>query len=64
MTGSATKTGPDGNGYEVTLPSKWLVEHAKQLADGMRIAKIACTAGRFADGGAGVCERSVKVLVA
>jgi len=46
VSGAAVPTGPDGNGYQVELPSKWLVEHSRVLADGMKVAKIAASLGR------------------
>ena len=48
VSGSATPTGPDGNGYVVELPTKWMVDHAKHISDGLKVAKLACVAGRLA----------------
>ena len=48
VSGCATPTGPDGNGYEVEVPNKWLVQHAKQISDGIKVAKLATAAGRLA----------------
>jgi tRNA A-37 threonylcarbamoyl transferase component Bud32 len=47
VSGCATPTGPDGSGYEVELPTKWLVEHAKHISDGLKVAKLVMSAGRL-----------------
>ena len=48
VTGRATKCGPDGNGYVVELPNKWLVDNRKYINDGLKIAKLCAAAGQLA----------------
>jgi hypothetical protein len=48
VSGCATPTGPDGSGYVVELPTKWLAEHAKHISDGLKVAKLFIAAGRLA----------------
>ena len=47
VSGNATPTGPDGTGYQVEMPVKWLAEHARALNDGFKVAKVALAAGRM-----------------
>ena len=47
VTGGAAKCGQDGEGYRLTLPIKWLVEHKKHIEDGMKVVKLLNAAGRL-----------------
>ena len=47
VSGCATRTGPEGDGYRLELPSRWLVKHAQHLSDGLKVAKFAIKAGRM-----------------
>ena len=39
-------SGPGGDGYQLTLPSSWLIEHRKAIADGIKVCKVAVAMGR------------------
>ena len=47
VTGFATRSGPDGNGYRIELPAKWLVENRRYIDDGLKIIKLAAAAGQL-----------------
>ena len=47
VSGVVTPTGPDGTGYVIELPAKWLAEHAKHISDGLKVAKLALACGRM-----------------
>ena len=47
VTGYATKSGPDGHGYRVELPKKWLVENRKYINNGLKFIKLAAAAGKL-----------------
>ena len=46
VTGCAVPSGPGGDGYQLTLPSSWLIEHRKAIADGIKVCKVAVAMGR------------------
>ena len=46
VTGCAVPSGPGGDGYQLTLPSSWLIEHRKAIADGIKVFKVAVAMGR------------------
>ena len=48
VTGCAARCGPDGEGYKMEVPKKWLVENRKIISAGLRIVKICAAAGRLA----------------
>jgi hypothetical protein len=58
VTGCAVRCGPDGNGYKLEMPKKWLVENRKIISAGLRIVKMAAAAGCVA----GLPLESVKGL--
>ena len=45
VTGCAVRCGPDGNGYKLEMPKKWLVENRKIISAGLRIVKMTAAAG-------------------
>ena len=47
VTGCAVPSGPEGDGYKLTLPSAWLVEHQEAIADGIKVFKAAVAVGRL-----------------
>ena len=47
VTGCAVPSGPEGDGYHLTLASAWLVEHQKAIADGIKVFKAAVAVGRL-----------------
>ena len=46
VTGCAVPSGPEGDGYQLTLPSTWLVEHRNAIADGIKVFKAAVAMGK------------------
>jgi tRNA A-37 threonylcarbamoyl transferase component Bud32 len=48
VNGCAVRCGPDGEGYKVEVPKKWLVENRKIISAGLRIVKMCAAAGRLA----------------
>jgi hypothetical protein len=58
VTGCAVRCGPDGNGYKLEMPKKWLVENRKIISAGLRIVKMTAAAGCVA----GLPLESVKGL--
>ena len=46
VTGCAVPSGPGGGGYQLTLPSTWLIEHRNAIADGIKVFKAAVAMGR------------------
>jgi serine/threonine protein kinase len=49
VTGCAVRCGPEGDGYKLEMPKKWLVENRKIISAGLRIVKMtaaaSCVAG-------------------
>jgi hypothetical protein len=45
VTGCAVRCGPEGNGYKLEVPKKWLVENRKIISAGLRIVKMTAAAG-------------------
>ena len=45
VTGCAVRCGPEGNGYKLEMPKKWLVENRKIISAGLRIVKMTAAAG-------------------
>jgi hypothetical protein len=45
VTGCAVRCGPDGNGYKMEMPKKWLIENRKIISAGLRIVKMTAAAG-------------------
>ena len=58
VTGCAVPCGPDGDGYKLEMPKKWLVENRKIISAGLRIVKMTAAAGCVA----GLPLQSVKGL--
>jgi len=48
VTGCAVPCGRDGKGYQVTLPSQWLLDNGPRIRDGLRVAKLLLGAGQLA----------------
>jgi len=48
VTGCAVRCGPDGDGYKLEMPKKWLVENRKIISAGLRIVKMCAAAGSLA----------------
>ena len=46
VTGCAVPSGPGGDGYLLTLPGSWLIEHRNAIADGIKVFKVAVAMGR------------------
>ena len=46
VTGMAVPSGPEGDGYRLELPIKWLVENKKKIDDGLKVVKLLTAAGR------------------
>ena len=46
ITGMAVPTGPEGDGYRIEVPKKFLVEHRKQLNAGLKVVKLTASLGR------------------
>jgi len=46
VTGMAVPSGPEGDGYRLELPIKWLVENKKKIDDGLKVVKLLAAAGR------------------
>jgi hypothetical protein len=46
VTGCAVPSGPEGDGYQLTLPSTWLIEHRNAIADGIKVFKAAVAMGK------------------
>ena len=47
LTGCAARCGPDGHGYKLELPKKWLLENRKIISTGLKMVKICAAAGRL-----------------
>ncbi len=47
VTGCAVRCGPDGDGYKLEVPKKWLVDNLQIISVGLRIVKICAMAGRL-----------------
>jgi serine/threonine protein kinase len=45
VNGCAVRCGPEGNGYKLEMPKKWLVENRKIISAGLRIVKMTAAAG-------------------
>eukprot|EP00900_Chrysochromulina_parva_P027468 jgi/Chrpa1/9355/Chrysochromulina_OHIO_Genome00016894-RA len=45
VNGCAVRCGPDGNGYKLEMPKKWLIENRKIISAGLRIVKMTAAAG-------------------
>jgi hypothetical protein len=58
VTGCAVPCGPDGDGYKLEMPKKWLVENRKIISAGLQIVKMTAAAGCVA----GLPLESVKGL--
>ena len=58
VNGCAVRCGPDGEGYKMEVPKKWLVENRKIISAGLRIVKMTAAAGCVA----GLPLESVKGL--
>lgn len=48
VNGCGVRCGPDGEGYKMEVPKKWLVENRKIISAGLRIVKMCAAAGRLA----------------
>ena len=48
VTGCAVRCGPDGDGYKLEVPKKWLVENRKIISAALHIVKSCAMAGRLA----------------
>ena len=48
VTGCAVRCGPDGDGYKLEVPKKWLVENRKIISAALHIVKSCVMAGRLA----------------
>ena len=48
VTGCAVRCGPDGEGYKLEVPKKWLVENRVIISAGLHIVKSCAMAGRLA----------------
>jgi len=47
VTGCAVHCGRDGKGYQVTLPSQWLVDNGPRIRDGLRVVNLLLGAGQL-----------------
>ena len=45
VNGCAVRCGPEGNGYKLEMPKKWLVENRNIISAGLRIVKMTAAAG-------------------
>ena len=48
VSGCAVRCGPDGDGYKLEVPKKWLVENRKIISAALHIVKSCAMAGRLA----------------
>ena len=46
VTGCAVRCGPDGDGYKLEMPKKWLVENREIISYGLQIVKMSAAVGR------------------
>ena len=46
VTGCAVRCGPDGDGYKLEMPKKWLVENREVISYGLQIVKMSAAVGR------------------
>ena len=47
VSGYATRCGPDGKGYALELPKKWIVDNRKYIDYGLKLVKISAASGRL-----------------
>jgi hypothetical protein len=46
VSGRAVRCGPDGDGYKLEMPKKWLVENHEIISYGLQIVKMSAAVGR------------------